>query len=160
MATQKKFPVADFQVRARVPKQAQRNAFVRSATTSVLSTSKAKKRPDGAPAKKFIRKKKQAAVSTPKKDAKGATGELINCPFTADFHPLMNAMIFTVIACGFRPRAALEACATGEIRVGKIIKLGHTGLGAQTGIAAVERWTLNPRVSPDYPVIGNPMPRC
>lgn len=58
-----------------------------------------------------------------RRSAKTATGVFINCPFTSDFRPLMNAIIFTVIACGFRPRAALEAGNGGDIRVDKIIRL-------------------------------------
>jgi hypothetical protein len=51
------------------------------------------------------------------------TSVFINCPFTPDFKPLMNAMVFTVLACGFRPRAALEAGNSGDVRVDKIVRL-------------------------------------
>jgi len=52
-----------------------------------------------------------------------ALGVFINCPFTSDFRPLMNAIVFTVIACGFRPRSALEAGNGSDIRVDKIVRL-------------------------------------
>jgi hypothetical protein len=42
------------------------------------------------------------------------TSVFINCPFTADFRPLHEAMIFTVLACYFRPRSALEANHSGD----------------------------------------------
>jgi len=57
------------------------------------------------------------------RNAHSPTGVFINCPFTADYRNLMNAIVFTVIACGFRPRAALEAGNGGDIRVDKIIRL-------------------------------------
>jgi len=47
----------------------------------------------------------------------------INCPFTHDYRPLHEAMIFTVLACGFRPRSALEAGNSGDVRLDKIVRL-------------------------------------
>jgi hypothetical protein len=47
----------------------------------------------------------------------------INCPFTADFRPLHEAMIFTVLACYFLPRSALEAGDSGDVRLDKIVRL-------------------------------------
>jgi hypothetical protein len=47
----------------------------------------------------------------------------INCPFTQDFRPLHEAMIFTVLACYFRPRSALEAGNSGDVRLDKIVRL-------------------------------------
>jgi hypothetical protein len=51
------------------------------------------------------------------------TSVFINCSFTADFRPLHEAMIFTVLACYFRPRSALEAGDSGVVRLDKIIRL-------------------------------------
>lgn len=47
----------------------------------------------------------------------------INCPFTEDYRPLRECMIFTVLACGFRPRMALEASDGGDVRLDKIVRL-------------------------------------
>lgn len=47
----------------------------------------------------------------------------INCPFTKDYRPLLECMVFTVLACGFRPRTALEASDGGDVRLDKIIRL-------------------------------------
>lgn len=47
----------------------------------------------------------------------------INCPFTADYAALFEAMIFTVLACGFQPRCALEKGDSGEVRMDKIARL-------------------------------------
>ncbi|MGY3232729.1 hypothetical protein ACVWWJ_004213 [Luteibacter sp. HA06] len=51
------------------------------------------------------------------------TSVFINCPFTADFRQLHEAMIFTVLACRFRPRSALEAGNSGDVRLDKIVRL-------------------------------------
>ena len=47
----------------------------------------------------------------------------INCPFTADFRPLHEAMVFTVLACCFLPRSALETGDGGDVRLDKIVRL-------------------------------------
>lgn len=47
----------------------------------------------------------------------------INCPFTEDYAALFEAMTFTVLACGFLPRSALEKGDGGEMRMDKIIGL-------------------------------------
>lgn len=45
----------------------------------------------------------------------------INCPFDAAYRPIFDALVFAVLACGLRPRCALEAADSGEVRVEKII---------------------------------------
>ena len=45
----------------------------------------------------------------------------INCPFDDDYMPLLRALIFTVIQCGFRPRIATERSDSGEVRIKKIV---------------------------------------
>ena len=47
----------------------------------------------------------------------------INCPFTDDYKNLFHCTIFCVLACGFRPRSALEAGDAGDVRLDKIVKL-------------------------------------
>lgn len=47
----------------------------------------------------------------------------INCPFTDDYKKLFHCIIFCVLACGFRPRSALEAGDAGDIRLDKIVRL-------------------------------------
>jgi hypothetical protein len=54
----------------------------------------------------------------------------LNCPFDTEFKPLFNAMVFTVQACGFTPRCALEDSGTDDIRILKIIGImDECGLG-------------------------------
>lgn len=47
----------------------------------------------------------------------------INCPFDRDYKPMLRALVFTVIDCGFEPRIATESADSGEVRVQKIKKL-------------------------------------
>lgn len=51
------------------------------------------------------------------------TGIFINCPFDALFQPIFDAIVFCVFDCGFRPRCALEASDSGEVRVEKILNI-------------------------------------
>jgi len=47
----------------------------------------------------------------------------INCPFDQDYRPLFEAIIFTVLDCGFQPRCALEIEDSGQVRMEKIFHL-------------------------------------
>ena len=47
----------------------------------------------------------------------------INCPFDSEFNPLLNAIIFSVINCGFVPRSAMEEDDSSDSRLDKIIRL-------------------------------------
>jgi hypothetical protein len=47
----------------------------------------------------------------------------INCPFDGDYEPLFQALVFSVQACGFVPRSALELVDGSEVRIGKIIRI-------------------------------------
>lgn len=44
----------------------------------------------------------------------------INCPFDDGFKPILRAMVFAVLSCGYHPRCALDANDGAEMRVGKI----------------------------------------
>jgi hypothetical protein len=44
----------------------------------------------------------------------------INCPFDETYLPIFEAVVFTVIAAGFRPRSALENIDSGTLRLRKI----------------------------------------
>ncbi|WP_395745576.1 hypothetical protein [Prosthecobacter sp.] len=53
----------------------------------------------------------------------------INCPFDAEFLPLLRAMVFVLKACDYVPRCALEADSATEVRVEKILRIiGECGL--------------------------------
>ena len=47
----------------------------------------------------------------------------INCPFDSDFKPIFQALIFTIFACGFRPRSARELDDGGQTRIDKLYGL-------------------------------------
>ena len=47
----------------------------------------------------------------------------INCPFDAAYSPMLHALVFTVYACGFTPRSALEEEDSSEMRLDKIMRL-------------------------------------
>jgi len=52
-----------------------------------------------------------------------ADSVFINCPFDADYWPLFEALVFTVVATGFRPRSALEELDSGAFRLSKIQRM-------------------------------------
>ncbi|MEI7422128.1 MAG: hypothetical protein WCK18_08535 [Prolixibacteraceae bacterium] len=47
----------------------------------------------------------------------------INCPFDSEYFNLLKPLLFTVMACGFNPRIALERFDSGESRIDKIREL-------------------------------------
>lgn len=47
----------------------------------------------------------------------------INCPFDQRYRPLHLALVFAVHDCGFRARSSLEISDSGEIRIGKIVRM-------------------------------------
>ena len=51
------------------------------------------------------------------------TNVFVNCPFDEKYRPLLRPLLFTVIYLGLKPRIALEAIDSGELRLTKIIKL-------------------------------------
>jgi len=47
----------------------------------------------------------------------------INCPFDRDYAPIFRALIFTISACGFRPRSARELDDGGQTRIDKLFAI-------------------------------------
>lgn len=47
----------------------------------------------------------------------------LNCPFDPGYLPLLHAVTFAVLDCGFHPRSALEAEDGGEVRMRKIQRM-------------------------------------
>jgi len=47
----------------------------------------------------------------------------INCPFTPDYEVSFQAIVFTVVRCGFEPRCAREYDDGGEVRFEKICRI-------------------------------------
>ncbi len=59
------------------------------------------------------------AISEPAR----ARSVFINCPFDQAYQPLLRAMCFTVLACGYVPRCALDFSDSGAIRFQQIVAL-------------------------------------
>lgn len=47
----------------------------------------------------------------------------VNCPFTPDYKPLFNAIVYAVQDCGFVPRCSIESGDSAETRIDKIFRL-------------------------------------
>lgn len=47
----------------------------------------------------------------------------INCPFSPEYQPIFRALLFTVLACSYRPRCALEISDSSENRLNKIVEI-------------------------------------
>jgi hypothetical protein len=66
---------------------------------------------------------KKAARPSTRTRATTALDVFINCPFDADYKPIFNAIVYTVVRSGYRARCALETDDAAENRMGKIIKI-------------------------------------
>jgi hypothetical protein len=66
----------------------------------------------------------------------------LNCPFDDEYRPLFRAIVFTVVACGFFPRCALERLDGGEYRLDKIA--GMIG-ECDWGIHDISRVEVDPK---------------
>jgi len=60
---------------------------------------------------------KQAKESAP------SASVFINCPFDKQYQPILDAIVFCVVACGFEPRCTLELTDAGEVRIENIYRL-------------------------------------
>ncbi|WP_020179284.1 hypothetical protein [Methylopila sp. M107] len=47
----------------------------------------------------------------------------INCPFDGEYKPMFQAIVFTIVRCGFRARCALEADNAADSRIEKICRI-------------------------------------
>jgi len=47
----------------------------------------------------------------------------INCPFDPEYKPLFRAICFTILACGYAPRCALDYSDSGAVRFAEIVKM-------------------------------------
>lgn len=65
----------------------------------------------------------------------------INCPFDSNYKPLFNALLFTILDCGFIPRCAFEDSNAGLIRMQKLIAIMAD---CRYGIHDISRADLDP----------------
>ena len=76
-----------------------------------------------------------------------AKNVFINCPFDASYQPLFHALHFTVVACGFRVRCALEVDDGAQVRIDKIVKIIAE---SPFGIHDISRTELSPNGLPRF----------
>lgn len=72
----------------------------------------------------------------------GNRNVFINCPFDGSYQRLFEAIIFSVYACGFVPRCALEIDDGAEVRLTKICRIIAS---CDYGIHDISRAGLDPR---------------
>ena len=66
----------------------------------------------------------------PKRKPISGQAVFINCPFDAEFRPLLRSIVFAVIASGYIPRCALDRTDGAEVRVSKIaVMIGECDWG-------------------------------
>jgi hypothetical protein len=54
----------------------------------------------------------------------------LNCPFDDDYYPLLRAAVFTIHACGFTARIALENTGSESVRLDRLVQMiAECGLG-------------------------------
>lgn len=75
----------------------------------------------------------------------------LNCPFDAEYRPLLRALIFTVLDCGLRIRIASEQADSGQVRIAKIMNLIRS---ARLSIHDISR--MEPLRSGDLPRFNMP----
>jgi hypothetical protein len=76
-----------------------------------------------------------------------ALSVFINCPFDTEFKPCFEALIFTVLASGYRVRCALEDSNSGDIRFDKLCRLIEA---CDKSIHDLSRVELNPSGLPRF----------
>lgn len=76
----------------------------------------------------------------------------INCPFDADYTPLLHAIVFAIHDCGFVARTALEEIDSGHTRLDKIVRIIEQ---CDHGIHDISRTTALPDDWPRFNMPSN-----
>ena len=63
----------------------------------------------------------------------------VNVPFDDTYEPLFEALVFTISACGYRVRCALEDDDSGDIRLDKLIELIRESPRSIHDLSRIER---------------------
>jgi hypothetical protein len=71
----------------------------------------------------------------------------INCPFDPAYRPMLDAVVFAVLVCGFTPCSALEIVGSDSTRIGKIMDLIAS---CRLGIHDISRVELNEENLPRF----------
>jgi hypothetical protein len=46
----------------------------------------------------------------------------INCPFDGNYAPVLDAVVLSILGCGYLPRIAFEDGSSDELRINRIVK--------------------------------------
>ena len=86
-------------------------------------------------------------MARPRRKPSYNTSVFLNCPFDPDYLPLFRALVFTVEACGFEARCALEVDDSGETRAEKLLRIIRD---SRYGIHDISRTESNAEVLPRF----------
>jgi hypothetical protein len=67
-----------------------------------------------------------------------AKSVFVNCPFDEMYRPIMDAIVLTLVCCGFHPRSALE---TGSVSIPRMDRIAHCLLSSRYSIHDLSRCT-------------------
>jgi hypothetical protein len=73
--------------------------------------------------------------------ADGENHVFINCPFDDEYRPLFEAMLFTILECGFVARTAAEVDDSSQVRIDKV---GEIIAESRLGIHDISRTEPDP----------------
>lgn len=62
----------------------------------------------------------------------------VNCPFDDAYQPIFDAVVFAILACGYKVASALEIADSGELRLEKLYRLIATSAHSIHDISRVE----------------------
>jgi len=79
-------------------------------------------------------------MTSPRRKPSYNRSVFMNCPFDAEYRPLFRALVFTLEACGFAARCALEVDDASETRAEKLIRIIKQ---SRYGIHDISRTELN-----------------
>jgi hypothetical protein len=71
----------------------------------------------------------------------GENHVFINCPFDDEYRPLFEAMLFTILECGFVARTAAEVADSSQVRIDKV---GEIIAESRLGIHDITRTEPDP----------------
>lgn len=83
----------------------------------------------------------------PRRKPNYGSSVFINCPFDEEYRPLFRALVFSIEACAFAPRCALEVADAGETRAEKLVRLIRE---SRYGIHDISRTELNEEGLPRF----------
>lgn len=86
--------------------------------------------------------RRRKATSPTRRSPRFGGSVFINCPFDPEYWPLLEAIVFCIVECGFVPRSALELTDSGEARLHKLRDLIR---GCRYSIHDLSRVELSPK---------------